>query len=314
VWPRRSLLLAANAVEASFRGQFDRNVRALRAFFTHCHNRPPPLLCCGASQHTADALMAAASSPVPRRLRALAAHVAAPCGSTAAVRQPEHMQGTNQTTAEQEVQGRQQREPRQQEVEVCCIGAGISGLVTAVELSDAGVSSCLLIEKAEDIGGTWHWNKYPGAACDVGSYAYLPYLARLKFVPSKKYVSAPEIIAHLHAVAEQERIYDKTLLSTKVTRAVWDEAATVWRVETDVGDRITAKYLVCGMGPLSTPRLPDIEGQDVFNGASMHTSQWDGDGVESVRGKRVAVVGTGASSAQVCPEIAEVAVRNLKGQ
>jgi cyclohexanone monooxygenase len=260
--------------------------------------------------------MAAASSPVPQRLRALAAHVAAPCGSTAAVRQPEHMQGTNQTTASQEVQGRAQREPRQQEVEVCCIGAGISGLVTAVELSDAGVSSCLLIEKAEDIGGTWHWNKYPGAACDVGSYAYLPYLARLKFVPSKKYVSAPEIIAHLHAVAEQERIYDKTLLSTKVTRAVWDEAATVWRVETDVGDRITAKYLVCGMGPLSTPRLPDIEGQDVFNGASMHTSQWDGDGVESVRGKRVAVVGTGASSAQVCPEIAEVAVRfeTLKGQ
>ena len=124
------------------------------------------------------------------------------------------------------------------------------------------------------IGGTWHWNKYPGAACDVGSYSYLPYLHRMRFVPSKKYVTAPEIKAHLHNIADTEGLYDKTLLETKVTTAVWDETGAVWRysfylllvaikfpwifwgymynetrqidrVSTDRGDKITARFLVC---------------------------------------------------------------------
>ena len=153
----------------------------------------------------------------------------------------------------------------------------------------------------------WHWNKYPGAACDVGSYAYLPYLRRTGFVPSRAYVNGPEIVGHLHTVAQQENLYDKTLLSTRVLSATWDEAAGVWRIETDCDDHITAKFLICGNGPLSTPRLPDVEGQDSFGGLSMHTSQWQGNDVDPVRGKRVAVIGTGASGAQVSPEIAKVA-------
>lgn len=124
-------------------------------------------------------------------------------------------------------------------------------------------------------------------------------------MPSKKYVSGPEIKAHLHAIAEQENIYDKALLSTRVTRAQWDESDGRWHIETDCGDTVSAKFLVCGNGPLSTPRLPDVSGQESFKGVQMHTSQWQG-GLESVQGKRVAVVGTGASGAQVSPEIAKV--------
>ena len=243
-----------------------------------------------------------------RRLRTLHSHVVAPQPAAEQLtRQPDHFAGTFNKTLDQGVQGARTDPGRTDTVEVCCIGAGMSGIVTAVELSDAGVDSVLLIDKADDLGGTWHWNKYPGAACDVGSYAYLPYLRRTGFVPSRAYVNGPEIVGHLHTIAQQENLYDKTLLSTRVLSATWDETDGVWRIETDCDDHISAKFLICGNGPLSTPRLPDVEGQDSFAGLSMHTSQWQGNGVDPVRGKRVAVIGTGASGAQVSPEIAKVA-------
>ena len=179
-----------------------------------------------------------------RRLRALHSHVVAPQPAAELIRQPDHFAGTFNKTLDQGVQGARTDPGRTDSVEVCCIGAGISGIVTAVELSDAGVDSVLLIDKADDLGGTWHWNKYPGAACDVGSYAYLPYLRRTGFVPSRAYVNGPEIVGHLHTIAQQENLYDKTLLSTRVLSATWDEPAGVWRIETDCEDQITAKFLI----------------------------------------------------------------------
>jgi cyclohexanone monooxygenase len=208
---------------------------------------------------------------------------------------------------------RSAREPLFDTVEVLVIGGGFGGLLAGARLREAGVSSLRLIEKGGDFGGTWYWNRYPGAACDVESYIYLPLLEELGYVPKEKYSRAPEILAHSQAIGRKFDLYRDALFQTEVTELRWDDASSHWLVSTDRGDRFRARFVAMANGPLNRPKLPGVPGIESFRGHSFHTSRWDygytgGDsngGLTGLRGKRVAVIGTGATAVQCIPHLAE---------
>ncbi len=195
------------------------------------------------------------------------------------------------------------------------IGGGFGGLLAGARLREAGVTSLRLIEKGGDFGGTWYWNRYPGAACDVESYIYLPLLEELGYVPKEKYSRAPEILAHSQAIGRKFELYRDALFQTEVTELRWDEGAERWIVSTDRGDEFRARFVAMANGPLNRPKLPGVPGIESFAGHSFHTSRWDygytgGDsngGLTGLSGKRVAVIGTGATAVQCIPHIAEAA-------
>jgi cyclohexanone monooxygenase len=200
-------------------------------------------------------------------------------------------------------------------VTVALIGGGFAGLIAAVRLRQAGVDDVCIIEKGGDFGGTWYWNRYPGAQCDVESYVYLPLLEETGYLPTEKYVHAPEILQHCHRIAERFELYERALLSTEVTRIEWDPDRRRWAVATDRGDHVSARFLVMGNGPLHRPKLPGIPGIGSFLGHSFHTSRWDygytgGDstgGLDRLTDKRVGVIGTGATAVQIVPHLASAA-------
>jgi len=207
------------------------------------------------------------------------------------------------------------REVRRDEVTVALIGGGFAGLIAAVRLRQAGIDDLCIIEKGGDFGGTWYWNRYPGAQCDVESYVYLPLLEETSYVPSEKYVHAPEILDHCRRIAVQFDLYDRSMLSTEVTSVEWDPTERCWAIDTDHGDRITARFVVMGNGPLHRPKLPGTPGLASFAGHSFHTSRWDyaytgGDssgGLDRLADKRVGVIGTGATAVQIVPHLARSA-------
>jgi cation diffusion facilitator CzcD-associated flavoprotein CzcO len=203
------------------------------------------------------------------------------------------------------------REPRTDHVDVLVVGAGFSGLLAGARLRDEGVERIRLIDAAGDVGGTWYWNRYPGAQCDIESYIYLPLLEELGYLPKEKYSYGPEIYAHARRIAEHYRLLDDALFSTHLTSAVWDDDAAHWVIETDHGDRMTADWVVMATGPLSKPKLPGIPGIETYQGHAFHTSRWDyaytgGDttgGLTELADKRVAVIGTGATAVQCIPHL-----------
>ncbi len=135
-----------------------------------------------------------------------------------------------------------------------------------------------IIEKGGDFGGTWYWNRYPGAQCDVESYVYLPLLEETAYVPTEKYAHAPEILEHCRRIATHFDLYSNACLSTEVTGIEWDDQpAAVDRSRTDRGDAMSARFLVMGNGPLHRPKLPGIPGIETFGGHTFHTSRWDYD-------------------------------------
>ena len=208
-----------------------------------------------------------------------------------------------------------ERDPVREDVSVVVIGGGFAGLIAGARLREAGVDDIRIVEKGGGFGGTWYWNRYPGAQCDVESYVYLPLLEETGYVPTEKYVHAPEILAHCHRIAEQYRLYEGALLSTEVTGIDWDAGRSRWMVRTNRGDELAARFLVMGNGPLHRPKLPGIDGIDEFEGHSFHTSRWDygytgGDstgGLDGLSDKRVAIIGTGATAVQVVPHVAAAA-------
>lgn len=208
-----------------------------------------------------------------------------------------------------------EREPLHDEVTVVLIGGGFAGLVGAVHLQQAGVTDIRIIEKGGDFGGTWYWNRYPGAQCDVESYVYLPLLEETGYIPTEKYARAPEILAHCRRIGEKYGLYEKACLSTEVTGMVWNEARSRWVISTNRRDEISARFVVMGNGPLHRPKLPGVPGIESFAGHSFHTSRWDYDytggdsngNLEKLRGKRVGIVGTGATAVQVVPHVAATA-------
>src|SRR5690606_30056351 len=162
-----------------------------------------------------------------------------------------------------------------------------------------------------DFGGTWYWNRYPGAQCDVESYCYLPLLEELGYIPKHKYSFAPEILEHSRRIARHYGLYENACLQTGVTELRWDEANACWIVSTDRGDRFTAQFVAMANGPLSRPKLPGIPGINEFRGYTFHTSRWDyrytgggpGGKLTGLAGKRVGIIGTGATAIQRIPRL-----------
>ena len=207
------------------------------------------------------------------------------------------------------------REPLTDEVDVVVIGGGFGGLLAGARLREAGVGDIRLIEKGGDFGGTWYWNRYPGAACDIESYVYLPLLEELGYVPVEKYTRAPEILAHSRAIGEHFDLYRGALFQTEVTDLRWDEATSRWIVSTNRNDALRARFVVMANGPLHRPKLPGIPGIESFEGHTFHTSRWDygytgGDsngGLTRLAEKRVGIIGTGATAVQCVPHLGAAA-------
>ena len=207
------------------------------------------------------------------------------------------------------------REPLQDEVECIVVGGGFGGLLTGARLTEAGLKRVRIIEKGGDFGGTWYWNRYPGAACDVESYVYLPLCEELNFVPKEKYTHAPEILAHSRAIGEKFNLYEYACFQTEVEGMEWDEDNELWTVFTNRGDKMRAQYVCMANGPLNRPKLPGIPGISEYQGHTFHTSRWDygytGGGPEGnltgLRGERVGIIGTGATAIQCVPHLAKAA-------
>ncbi|MFL2834401.1 MAG: flavin-containing monooxygenase [Alphaproteobacteria bacterium] len=208
-----------------------------------------------------------------------------------------------------------ERDPLEDEVEVIIIGGGFGGMLAAVRLKEAGVDNFRIIEKGGNFGGTWYWNRYPGASCDIESYIYFPLLEETGFIPKKKYTDAAETLEYCHLICEKYELYDNACLQTEVISTVWDEDIKRWIVKTNKNDKIKARFVVHSNGPLNRPKLPAIKGINDFKGHTFHTSRWDYDytggdsngNLSSLKDKRVAVIGTGATAVQCVPHLGEAA-------
>jgi cyclohexanone monooxygenase len=207
------------------------------------------------------------------------------------------------------------REPLTDEVGVLIIGGGFGGLLAAARLQEAGISDLRIIEKGGDFGGTWYWNRYPGAQCDVESYIYLPLLEETNYIPKEKYSYAPEIFEHAQRIGKKFDLYRKALFQTQIKEIRWDEDGCRWIITTDRNDRFYARYVVMSNGPLNRPKLPGIPGIDSYKGHTFHTSRWDYDytggdttgNLHNLGDKRVAIIGTGATAVQCVPYLAKYA-------
>lgn len=195
------------------------------------------------------------------------------------------------------------------QVDALIIGAGFSGMYQLLRLRDHLGMKALVLEAAEGVGGTWYWNRYPGARCDSESYSYQYFfdddLVR-EWQWSERYPGQPEILRYLNHVADRYALRPDIRLKTRVTAARYDEPANRWLVETDSGERYSAQFLIAAVGALSTANVPDIPGLASFSGRWYHTGQWPHEGVD-FSGQRVGVVGTGSTGIQCVPVIAQSA-------
>jgi cyclohexanone monooxygenase len=201
------------------------------------------------------------------------------------------------------------RAPVSEELEIAVIGGGFSGLLAGARLREANLDDFRIIEAGADFGGTWYWNRYPGAQCDIESYCYLPLLEELKYIPKEKYSYVSEIFEHSQRVGRAYDLYDRALFQTRVNGLSWDEGLKRWRISTNRGDDIRARFVIMALGPASRAKLPGIPGIEDFEGHSFHTNRWDyaytgGDttgGLTGLVDKRVAIIGTGATAIQCVP-------------
>jgi len=185
--------------------------------------------------------------------------------------------------------------------DVLIIGAGFSGMAMGINLRRAGREDFVIIDKADEVGGTWRDNTYPGCACDIPSHLY-----SYSFAPNpewtRRYSHQPEILDYLRRIADDFDLRPQIHLGVQMTQARWDEAEQLWRVRTAAGPTYEARFLVSGIGGLHIPNLPRLPGRDDFEGVAFHSARWRHD--VDLTGKRVAVIGTGASAVQFVPQIA----------
>src|SRR6202012_3464302 len=214
-----------------------------------------------------------------------------------------------------------ERAPKTDHVTFAFVGGGFAGLVTSARLVEAGITDVRIVEKGGDFGGTWYWNRYPGAQCDTASMIYMPLLEETGHRPTEKYAHAPEILEQCQRIGRKLGLYDNALFHTEVNAIAWDEARSVWVIRTNRGEESTAGYIGLGTGPLHVPKLPGLPGIESFKGHSFHTSRWDygytgGDPrsvtmdrapMPGLADKRVAIIGTGATSVQAVPHLARSA-------
>jgi cyclohexanone monooxygenase len=190
--------------------------------------------------------------------------------------------------------------------ETVIVGAGFSGIGTAIQLDRAGMPDYLVIEAGEEAGGTWYWNTYPGIAVDIPSFSY-QFSFEKSTTWSRTYAPGHELKAYAVHCVDKYGLRPKIRFSTKVRTAEFDDAEGIWRIALESADtttEVTARFLVNAGGALTVPNLPDIPGVDSFAGVTMHTARWDHE--QDLTGKRVAIIGTGASAVQVIPEIAPI--------
>ncbi len=201
------------------------------------------------------------------------------------------------------------------EVDVVVVGGGFAGLLSAARLKAAGWDDIVIVDTAADFGGTWYWNRYPGAACDTESYIYLPLLEETGYMPLAKYARAPEILAHSQRIGRHFGLYAKALFQTRISAMRWQADAARWQVSTERNDELRARFVVLAGGPLNRPKLPGIAGVEGFAGRAFHTSRWDyaytgGDalgGLDRLADKRVGIIGTGATAVQCVPHLGAAA-------
>lgn len=196
-------------------------------------------------------------------------------------------------------------------VECLFIGGGFSALLTSARLREIGVESIRIVERGADVGGTWYWNRYPGVACDVVAYDYLPLLDEMNYIPSRHYAKGDEIYGHCQSIARKYDLYELAVFQTTVTSTLWDEDEQMWNIVTDRGDQMKARFVICANGTLSKPKLSKIQGMKSFAGHSFHTSRWDYDftkpDLSGLADKTVGIIGTGASAVQSIPKLGAVA-------
>jgi cation diffusion facilitator CzcD-associated flavoprotein CzcO len=196
-------------------------------------------------------------------------------------------------------------------VEAVVVGGGFGGLLTGARLREAGVQDIRMIDEAGDFGGTWYWNRYPGIHCDIESYEYLPLLEDVGYVPKWRYSPGEEIRQHAMAVARHFGLHRDALFHTRVTVLRWAAVGGVGEAPPPRGDEFRARFVVVSSGTLTQPKLPGIPGIETFRGHTFHTSRWDygytggtaDGGLDRLAGKKVGVVGTGATGIQVIPHV-----------
>ncbi len=202
------------------------------------------------------------------------------------------------------------RDPISEDVDVVILGGGWSGILAGHHLRAAGVEDVRNIDHAGDFGGVWYWNRYPGLQCDNDAYCYLPLLEETGFLPSRKFADGLEIREYAQSVARRAGLYDGALFHTLVESLRWDGSIRRWRIGTDRGDDIRARFVVMANGLLNIPKLPGIPGIEGFRGKMFHTSRWDYEYtggsqrvpvLDRLADRRVALVGTGATAVQAVP-------------
>jgi cation diffusion facilitator CzcD-associated flavoprotein CzcO len=195
------------------------------------------------------------------------------------------------------------------ELDALVIGAGFSGLYQLICLRDRLGLSVQVLEAGDGVGGTWYWNRYPGARCDSESHAYCYTFSEelmREWEWSERYPEQPEIMRYLNYVADRFDLKRDIRFNTRVVAASYDEAANRWTVRTETGEQFTTKFLITAVGCLSTANVPAIPGLESFAGRWYHTGQWPHEGVD-FSGKRVGMIGTGSTGIQAAPVIAETA-------
>jgi cyclohexanone monooxygenase len=208
-----------------------------------------------------------------------------------------------------------ERVPVTETIEVAILGAGFGGMLMAARLLQAGIDEIRIIERAGDFGGTWYWNRYPGAQCDVESYIYLPLLEETGYMPKEKYSFGPEIYAHAQRIGRHFDLYSRAYFQTQVREQRWDEADARWVLTTDRGDVIRARHVIISSGSLNRPKLPGLPGLSEFKGHTFHTSRWDyaytggssSGNLDKLADKRVGIIGTGATGIQCIPHLGQAA-------
>lgn len=205
------------------------------------------------------------------------------------------------------------RAPLTDQREVIVIGGGWVGMLTAARLVEAGITDVRIVESGGDFGGTWYWNRYPGAQCDIESYSYLPLLEETGYVPRLRFSYASEIYEHAQRIGKHFDLYKDAVFQTWVTELRWLEDESMWLVATNRGDEMRARHVCLGTGPANRPRLPGIPGVEKFKGHSFHTCRWDYEytgggpdgGLTGLADKTVAIIGTGATAVQCVPALGE---------
>ena len=208
------------------------------------------------------------------------------------------------------------RPPLSQDIDVAVLGGGWSGILAAYRLKKAGISDFRVFDHAGDFGGCWYWNRYPGIECDNEAYCYIALLEETGYVPSKRFAPGWEIREHFQRIGQTFGLYDHALFHTRIEALRWNAARNRWLITTNRGDDIRARFVVMGAGPTNTPKLPSVPGVRNFAGKTFHTSRWDYDYtggdpkhpvLDRLADKRVAIIGTGATSVQAVPYLARYA-------